>query len=194
MANIYKGNIPCPGCGRTGVETPRLTKDGLCEDCKEKLQIGRFFCKEYGMKRKYYKMDELTTGYMTWYQIRNKEIDKCLRNLLRTFSQFDSRYAGGYERQETMLAGTAGCGTSSDCFVLPKVTFEAARELCHAVENAVHKLNRERENYKKELDAKLNEERNRIYNDGVAHGRNLLFQLNNGEITASDINKEIKKY
>ena len=194
MANIYKGNTPCPGCGRTGTEVPRITKDSLCEDCKTILHLGRDFCKERELERSYYRMDDLMTGYMTWYQIIDSKIDQCLRNLLYTFSQFDRRYVVGSYLQSTMLAGSAGCGTSADEFVLPTVTFNAARELCQAIEKAVHKLNRDRDNYQKELDAKLNKERNRIYNEGVKHGRNLLFQLNNGEITADEINKEINKY
>lgn len=194
MANIYKGDKPCPGCGRSGTEVPRLSKDGLCLECTEHLNIGKQFCKERDLERGHFLLDDLTTGYMTWYQIRNKEIDGCLRELLRTFSQFDSRYAGGYCRQESMLAGCAGCGTSHDGFVLPKVTFEAAKKLCHAIEDAVGELNRERDNYQKKIDKQLAEQKNDIFNDGVAYGRNLLFQLNRGEITGEDINKRIEKY
>ena len=146
------------------------------------------------MERGRFHLDELTNGFMTWYQIRNTKIDGCLRDLLRTFSQFDSKYAGEYCRQDTMLAGYAGCGTSHDDFVIPKVTFEAAKKLCYAVEDAVGELNREREAYKKRLDAELAEQKNDIYNEGVQYGRNLLFQLNRGEITVDELNKRIKKY
>lgn len=194
MAKYYEGDKPCPGCGRTGAEHPRLTKDGLCHECQELLYIGRTIDNERNLERNFYLMDELTCGYVTWYQIRNREIDRCLRNLLKTFSQFDRIHAGGYCRQETMLAGTAGCGTSADEFVLPKITFDAAKELCQTIESAVGELNREREDYKKRVDAELAEQKNDIYNDGVQHGRNLLFQLNNGEITAEELNKRIKKY
>ena len=37
-------------------------------------------------------------------------------------------------------------------------------------------------------------ERDRIFNDGVKYGRNLLSQLNRGEITANDFNSDIVKY
>ena len=194
MANVYRGDKPCPGCGRTGAEHPRMSKDALCYDCTEHLNIGRQLCEERNMERGRFHLDELTNGFMTWYQIRNTKIDGYLRDLLRTFSQFDSKYAGEYCRQDTMLAGYASCGTSHDDFVLPKVTFEAAKKLCHAVEDAVGELNREREAYKKRLDAELAEQKNDIYNEGVQYGRNLLFQLNRGEITADELNKRIKKY
>lgn len=191
---LYKGTAPCPGCGRTGEEKTRSSKESLCNDCMDTLKIGRAIVKERNLDRKYFLMDDLTLGYMVWYQIRDKDIDKSLRELLRTFSQFDCRYAEGYRQQNYMLAGRAGSGTSSDCFVLPTVTFEAAKKLCHAIEDAVGELNRERDNYKDELEKKLNEERNRIYNDGVAHGRNLLMQLNSGEISVNDFEKPVKKY
>lgn len=191
---LYKGTAPCPGCGRTGEEVARSSKESLCHDCLDTLKIGRAIVKERNLDRKYFLMDDLTMGYMVWYQIRDKDIDKSLRELLRTFSQFDCRYAEGYRQQNYMLAGYAGSGTSSDSFVLPKVTFEAAKKLCHAIEDAVVELNRERDNYKDELDKKLNEERNRIYNDGVAHGRNLLMQLNRGEISVNDFEKPVKKF
>lgn len=194
MGTVYKGSAPCPGCGRSGTEVPRLSKDGLCLECTEHLNIGRQFCKEKDLERHHYVIDDLTTGFMTWYQVRNKEIDGCLRELLKTFSQFDSRYAGGYCRQESMLAGYAGSGTSHDVFVLPMVTLEAAKKLCHAIEDAVGELNRERDSYRKELDEQLRQQKNDIFNEGVAYGRNLLFQLNNGEITADEINKRINKY
>lgn len=191
---LYKGAAPCPGCGRTGEEVARSSKDSLCNDCMNTLKIGRVIVKERNLDRKYFLMDDLTKGFMTWYLIRDYDIDGSLRELLRTFSQFDSRYAVGFCRQETMLAGQAGSGTSCDCFVLPKVTFEAAKKLCHAIKDAADELNRERDNYKDELDKKLNEERNRIYNDGVAHGRNLLMQLNRGEISVNDFEKPVKKF
>ena len=194
MAGIYKGDKPCPGCGRPGTVVPRLSKDGLCYDCTEHLNIGRQLCEERNMERGRFHLDELTNGYMTWYQIRNTKIDGCLRDLLRTFSQFDSKYAGEYCRQDTMLAGYASCGTSHDDFVLPKVTFEAAKKLCHAIEDAVGELNRERESYQKKLDKQLAEQKNDIYNEGVEHGRNLLMQLNNNEITPDDFVKRIERF
>ena len=197
MANMYKGNAPCPGCGRTGEDVPRYKKEGLCRDCSEKLRLGESLVKEQDRERYVYKMDDLVIGDMTWYIIPIERIDQALRKLLRTFSMFDKRYAKceyKHSYQEIYLAGEAGSGTSSDTFVLPRETFDSAKQLCQEIKEACWQLRRDRDNYQKELDAKLNEERNRIYNDGVAHGRNLLFQLNNGEITATDINKEIKKY
>ncbi|MDO4801928.1 MAG: hypothetical protein Q4A15_07150, partial [Prevotellaceae bacterium] len=50
------------------------------------------------------------------------------------------------------------------------------------------------EELEKKKQDELREEKNKIFNEGVEYGRNLLFQLNRGEITAEDINKEIKMF
>lgn len=77
---------------------------------------------------------------------------------------------------------------------MPKVVFESAKELCLSLYNACRQLEKERRSYEKELEAKLAEQKNDIYNDGVERGRNLLFQLNNGEISLDDFSKRIKKF
>jgi len=46
MNNLYKGNHPCAGCGRTGAEKSRIYKDDLCYDCKELIRLGQGVKKE----------------------------------------------------------------------------------------------------------------------------------------------------
>ena len=38
---IYKGKEPCQGCGKTGKQVPRTSKDSLCDDCKKHLLLGK---------------------------------------------------------------------------------------------------------------------------------------------------------
>ena len=85
-------------------------------------------------------------------------------------------------------------GTTSDDFVIPKETLEIARELCKKLSETCNKLEYKKEHYKEELQKELNVQKDEIFNDGVKYGRNLLFQLNKGEITLDDFNKDIKKY
>ena len=195
MGKFYEGSAPCPGCGRTGEEVPRKSKDSLCYDCAMALSIGRAIVKERNLDRNFYKMDDLRIGQMTWYTIPIRTVETALDELLKTFSQFDeSRVSmkGGFS--ESQLAGRADSITAHDNFVLPDITFDAAKKLCVALKDVCRELEDARNNYKKELDEQLRQQKNDIFNDGVAHGRNLLFQLNNGEITAADINKRINKY
>lgn len=192
---MYKGKEKCAGCGRSGEEAWRFSKDSLCYDCKNTLNIGRAIVKEKNLDRNNYNMDELMTAFMTWYAVPVPEIDKALRELLRTFSQFDTRYSGGVSAIQTkFLAGQAACGTSHDNFCLPICTFEAARNLCKIIEKTSWDLKRDREHYKEELQEELAKQKDEIFNEGVKHGRNLLMQLNNNEITPNQFVAPVKKY
>ena len=192
---MYKGNAPCLGCGKTGEEKPRHSKDSLCYDCIDLLNIGRATFQEKEREREIYSMDDLMTAFMTWYAIPVPEIDHAMRDLLRTFSKFDQRYSGGASVHcDRMLAGAADSCTSHDNFVLPKETFEAAKKLCQILKDTSWNLKRDRENYKKELQKQLANEKDAIFNEGVKYGRNLLFQLNNNEITPDQFVAPVKKY
>lgn len=195
MGKYYEGSAPCPGCGRTGEEVPRKSKDSLCYDCAMALSIGRAIVKERNLDRNFYKMDDLRIGQMTWYTIPIRSVERALDELLMTFSQFDQNRAsikGGFS--ESQLAGRADAVTAHENFVLPDITFNAAKKLCESLKDTCRELNSARDKYKKELDEQLRQQKNDIFNEGVAYGRNLLFQLNNGEITADEINKRINKY
>lgn len=191
---MYQGNQPCPGCGKTGHENPRPLKDGLCYDCQKQLEIGRAISRERKLERNYYKMDDLSVCHMTWYTIRDPQIEKALCNLLKTFSAFDQSRISDECRDHGILTGRIDACTGRHSFVLPKVTFEAAQELCNTINEAARELNQAREDYRKELEAELSEKKNEIYNEGVEHGRNLLLQLNAGKITLDQFHESIKKY
>lgn len=191
---MYEGKEPCPGCGRSGMEAARQRKQGLCFDCLEKLRLGDSLAKERGLDCNYYRMDDLTTGNMTWYVVSIKEIDRPLRKLLSTLSQFRKNQVSGDHSMSSFLGGKGDSVTAYDTFVIPKITFEAAKELCEAIKEVSWKLRREEHEYKERLEKELAEQKNDIYNEGVEHGRNLLFQLNNGKISLDDFSKRIKKY
>ena len=195
--NYYEGKQPCAGCGRTGEEVPRDKKDGLCRECAEAVKLGRMMIQERDLKRTYYRLDEFMATYMTWYTIPVPEIDRAVRNLLRQFSQIDFNHVcGKYDKSASfeMICGKMDGITARDTFILPVAVYEAAKELCTTVLEAARKLDEEKRNYRKELDAELAAQKNEIYNDGVAHGRNILSQLNSGEITVKDIDAFIKKF
>lgn len=41
MSRIYEGKHPCSGCGISGKEKRRMSKDDLCSDCKDLLKLGK---------------------------------------------------------------------------------------------------------------------------------------------------------
>lgn len=190
MNRLYEGSAPCPGCGCSGSEKPRSKKEGLCYDCSKALEIGKSIVKERNLERNYYRLDDLVVGELTWYEIPTREVEMSLRRLLSAFSQFDKKNACG----RSGLIGPGEAITAREGYVMPKVVFESAKELCLSLYNACRQLEKERRSYEEELEAKLAEQKNDIYNDGVERGRNLLFQLNNGEISLDDFSKRIKKF
>ena len=195
--NNYVGKQPCAGCGRTGEEVPRDKKDGLCRECTEAIKLGRMMIQERDLKRTHYRLDEFIDTHMTWYTIPVPEIDRAVRNLLKQFSQFDFNHVcGKHEKAKDYdtICGSLNAGTARDTFILPVAVYEAAKELCTTILEAARQLKQEKENYRKEIDEELAAQKNEIYNEGVAHGRNILNQLNSGEITAKDIDAFIKKY
>ena len=72
--------------------------------------------------------------------------------------------------------------------------FEAAKKLCQIIERTSWNLKRDREHYKEELQEELAKQKDKIFNEGVKHGRNLLMQLNNNEITPNQFVAPVKKY
>lgn len=188
---MYEGNAPCPGCGRTGQEKPRTSKDGLCYDCQHQLEIGRSVAKERGLECNYYRMDDLMTASLTYFTIPLKEIEIATTNFLYTLSQFRGEQVDWHNEP---LAGKLDAITGRRYFVLPKVTFEAAQKMCQTIVDAANQLQDEKRNYREELNEELAAQKNEIFNEGVAYGRNLLTQLNRGEINVKDFEAVVKKY
>ena len=191
--NMYKGKLPCIGCGKSGEEAPRKSKDCLCEDCENSLKIGRAIVRERNLKSKNYCLDEFKIGSIKWYTyIEN--VEKALINLLNTFSQYkDKNHIWGFREQlySNKLVSTLG---ASHEVILPTETFETEKELCKALKEVNDDLEKKRQTYKAVLDKELAEKKNEIYNDGVRYGRNLLVQLNNGEIAPNEILKDVKPF
>lgn len=193
-ARFYEGKEPCPGCGRTGELVARKSKNSLCYDCENTLRIGQAIVKERNLDKNYYRMDDLRIGYLTWYEIPIQEVDSALRELLCAFSQFDRNNAIDSPTTENVLTGGADAITSRDGFLLPTVTFEAAKRLCSVLKKVCLQLKNDRGNMRKELMEEVARAKNEIYNEGVLHGRNLLMQLNNGEVIPDDFVKPVNKY
>lgn len=189
----YYGTAPCLGCGRTGEERHRKSKDSLCDECQKYLAVGRAVSKERELERCWYRMDDLCNARMTYNTIHNKEIGERLKTLLGTFSEFQQGNAGKF-----MELSRPDATSGSDTFVLPVKTFEAAKELVETIGQVALELDEDKRTYqeqlKKEAAAELAEQKNAIYNEGVAHGRNLLMQLNNNEITADEFTRPVKRF
>ena len=190
---MYKGKQKCAGCGRTGEEHPRYDKDGLCLECYEKLKLGREVSEQLQRKCSDIKFDELSNVHMTWYEV--PFIHHKLVDFIRSVVSFSTKFASVYGKPPCgdFLLGTPGCGTSYDSFAVPTDSVEPLKELCKTIQDKMLEVRAKEDNMRAELEKELDAERDRIYNEGVERGRDLLRQLNEGEIGVNDF-KARQKY
>ena len=71
---------------------------------------------------------------------------------------------------------------------------EAIKELLKDLKAEFEETMHERNRIPQQVEEQLNRERNKIYNEGVAYGRNLLAQLNRGEIGLRDFEAIVEKF
>jgi len=65
---------------------------------------------------------------------------------------------------------------------------EPIKQLFLKIENEIVTVKDEKESIPELIKQQLKVERDKIYNEGIAKGRDLLFQLNLGDISATELN------
>ena len=80
-------------------------------------------------------------------------------------------------------------GGYGEYYTIPTVVFNALKKAVIVVEEAAKEIREQRDAAFIAARTQVEKERDRIYNEGIAYGRNLLAQLNTGEITLEEINK-----
>lgn len=177
----YEGNQPCPGCGTPGTVKARTGKNDLCEDCKRLLQIGK-------EAKKFEEAVSYSMLHVEWYSFWRRDLDEVMREFLKEISNEQARPDGG----NVFL--TRSGGGAGDHYKIPTIIAVPLKKMLTSISDIGRQFYEYENGLEKANEEKLNEERNKIFNEGVEYGRNLLFQLNRGELTAADISKEIKKY
>lgn len=167
---IYKGDAPCPGCGKTGREKERYRKDGLCWDCRCLLALGQEL-----KKTRVNQTDKITevSIYMTELKyLSSSETRDCIaafREFLTSISDKE-KLDNCQSRHIGQLDGFHRCETEEIKGI--KMTPESADHLESFV-------------------TALNEYSKAVYEDGVKHGSNLLMRLNEGELTPDAFLKKV---
>ena len=162
-------------------------------ECAKQLRLGKEMTDFYGMEHVNVTIPELVFCEMTWYEL--KDFQEKLVEFFKSISNFSLDFAKKQPNNEggSHLIGRPGMSCGSNKFVLPTKAFKAAKELCLSLQKAAISIDVQRNNMRSELMAEVESEREKIYNEGVEHGRDLLRQLNNGEITHNEF-KAKQKY
>jgi len=164
---LYKGDAPCPGCGKTGRQKERYSKDSLCWDCKRLLNLGNEVSKiRTSQTDKITKVNVYMTGL---HYLSSGETHNCivaLREFLKSISD--------KEKEDNCQSRSIGFYDHSDSKNIRgiKMPPDAAEHL----DTFVTALN---------LYSKA------VYASGVKYGSNLLMQLNEGELTPNTFLKRV---
>lgn len=184
----YTGPAPCAGCSIPGTEVPRTGKDNLCQKCKELLILGRELQKDF--KEKDYMM-----ACVTWYKLEfynskhgGSDIDSAFHKIFRLL------HRRGLDYHNSINLTKIEATTHHENYVMRTEYANAFKELIDALATQQNMLRDEFKEVEKLKEQVVKKERNKIYNQGLKDGRNLLLQLNKGQITLEDFEKDIIKY
>ena len=185
MRRSYTGNEPCPGCGHPASERWRPSKMDVCMVCRERLRLGENIEKYISQQEDYVRFSHHIYAY------RNDEVSKLSHEL---FSSVNSQAMKS--THEYPITGASGSNNKMYC--IPKKLYDWAREWFSNLDKRLLEIKKEEDQLPSKIELAIqfavNQERNKIFNEGVNYGRSLLVQLNSGEITMDKFNEKITKY
>jgi hypothetical protein len=178
---MYKGKERCAGCGKSGIELPRVEKDKLCHNCREIYNKG--------VAERNEEETEYTQVFQHFHAFYNKDLGSLAIDVLQALNNSKAK------SKKTEPAGFKyNYGSNGIRVNIPSKTFELLKDFFVKAEEVFSKHREEVEKLPKIIEEKVREEKNRIYNEGIEAGRDLLNQLNRGELTIEDFNKTVIKY
>jgi len=178
---MYKGKEVCQGCQKTGIEAPRWDKERLCNSCQSILEIGK--------AEKHEKETEYTHIFQHYHAFRNEMIGKLAIEIIGALNNPTAKTTTTEQGGFKYSSGSNGIRAC-----IPSNTFEPLKKFFNEAEELFNNHRKEVDGLPKIIEERLSEERNRIYNEGIEAGRDLLNQLNRGEVTIDDFNKTVIKY
>lgn len=199
----YTGNNPCLGCGQTGQLRPRRSKDSLCDICTNDLKLGRDIRPEI-------KPEDFTHVALRYHSISlfdsdfdnegyGKQVESAISNLIKSLDRRNVKSSSTIELTPShAITGSHHATIKSDSADAIKLLVDALLAQQERYKSMLKWLKGKRDNIELEKQSAIemvkNQERNKIFNEGVSYGKQLLIQLNNGGMTLNEFDKEIKKY
>jgi len=178
---MYNGKEVCQGCKKTGVEVPRYQKTQLCQQCEKALKAGLSELHERNIEY---------VGIRQWYHAfgsvewDDKSLNEAIIALIKSVH---NPHAKCYDNEPIKAAHADNCLYAN----IPKLFLEPLRKFGKTMDGFVTDLRNKYENLPRESAKEVQKEKDRIYNEGIEQGRDLLFQLNSGAISIDDFNKKL---
>lgn len=184
---MYTGKEVCHGCGKTGEEAPRYSKTKLCTICVEYLTLGKELKPEF--RREDYAQVQARWHSLQFYnQKHNGELVETAIYKLMDLLHRNVSYKHSIELTKPDAI------TTSKRVVMRAEYAEALKILADALQLQQYEIRELFDDIEKQRTEVIRKKRNKIYNDGVNYGKSLLIQLNKGEISLTDLDKDIKKF
>lgn len=180
---MYNGKEKCQGCKKSGVEVPRYSKDELCKSCSDFLESGKYLKIEDSVE--YVGIRQHHHAFRT-LDFDDHTCDVLIRDLLHSV---DNPYAKKKVKYSCPIKGTTG----DNCYYvnIPLRFYEPLIKFGQQIDTLITDIRSQKASIPVLARAALIEEKNRIYNEGIAKGRELLFSLNSGEISMNDFEKKL---
>jgi len=170
----YVGKEPCQGCNVSGIEKSRIEKNKLCDDCRNELQHGRIKKSEENFK--------YSLVFQHYYAYRWEWLNTLCQEILKSVHNPNANAGGvNYISPST--------GSNGNWYKIPEYLLKPIENVFKALEAKATELENGLSDLPKTVRLATEDKKNEIYNEGIQYGRNLLIQLNAGEITLSQLDK-----
>jgi hypothetical protein len=177
---MYNGKEVCQGCKRPGTEIGRWRKVDLCPECADQIKAGR--------AELTYNSIEYVHVPQHFHAFRNREVNQLAHDLLSSISIQGVKVVAWNKPLKSCF------GDNTRDYKIPLRFYEPLQKFCLETDKVLLELKENLEVLPRIAREEVEKERTKIFNEGVEHGKDLLFRLNDGTIGMEDFNKRIVSY
>jgi hypothetical protein len=179
---MYQGKEVCQGCSLSGEVVARINKNNLCNKCIELIRDARMNQHEDAVD--YVSIRDWFSGFPS-YEFKDKSLDSLANNIL---SILHNENATTLKDSKTIRSQPLGS-------IFYKIPISIEEPLLYFFNTLAIKIKDVRlyiEESEEIARTAMQKEKDRIYNEGVEKGKQLLLQLNSGNLTMSEFEKALK--
>lgn len=177
---MYKGKEVCQGCKKPGSDVPRRNKEDLCNNCAEKLKLGLSVTHESSIEYAYV--------FQHYYAFHGEFLNKMIHEILEALHNPFAEVPGGIE----YIKWTTG--SNGKRYKIDKRVLQPLKTLFIDLEKRIEDLSKQEERIPSLVRLETQKVKNEIYKEGIEKGKQLLLQLNAGDISINDFNNQHHNY
>jgi hypothetical protein len=179
---MYEGKEKCQGCNKPGTEASRESKDSLCHSCFNYLELGK--SKEIEIQNNYTYIAQFYHALVN-IEFADGTLNTGLHEVLKSLDNPSAK------TNDTIIGLIGRYYDNSFRVKIPSDLVEPIKNLFMKLDDIALKLRQDLESLPRLAAEEVYKEKDRIYNEGVSKGRDLLFQLNSGDLSLSDFEKTV---